>query len=1547
MLYRILLTKGVKSEGFIGRILAILLAIFISAFSGVAQTATASATEGCVPLTVNFDGKGSNYNWASGNGSVSNGTEKPTFIYGTAGTYTAVARDVGTNAVVNSFTIDVYDMPTITISADVTNGCVPFAVSFDTLGATSIPYTNANWVFGDGTGISSSTAAATHTYANTGSFTVAVQLESNLSGCDLRTSVPNMITTVGAPDVEFEFSPESSCSTPVTVAFTNLTTDVSSLSYAWDFGDGATETDESPSHTYTAEGTYTVELTATNASGCSASVTEFYTINQPSAVIDAPDTVCLNAGQTFSEVTGGNAVWDFSAASGVFVVNNDGDFEPITSTDEESVEVYFRQAGNQTVELQLNSSCGNESVTKTIFVQELSIDPVLDKAYSCENPVDVVFDVNTDAENATFQWIFSDGTDTLAQSVTRTYYEGADTIDFGIIEQNLDTAYLVVTQPASATRALCFDTVSVTFEHFPLNVKAEPDGGFNNLCEGTTLSFTDSIAITTTIDLITGLPIDAISTWRWQIYDESNTQVLEEIGTGPTIDVLDHDFDAGSYKIYLDATTTTGCTDTSFAVDVMVGEPLTGGVDFDFDTFDSSGTPETNFCIGDEVTYSVTLSDPRIDAFHFYSDNNRVFHQPEDTTVTWTLGTDLGSHDVTLEVEVDGCLSSHTINNQLNINGAVAEVTYEASCDYNYQFISASRSFPSTATTLSWEFRDDNTTAASATVSHDYAPVGAGDYRVVLTADDAASGCASDVDSVLVTPRLAIADIEVKDTLVCGGSEIVISAGNTEGQRSCRGLTFRFPTFESIQRPITTFDSENTDSVTVTIPDYDELDIPNHFFQVIATDDNGCRDTINSDTIRASFIRVGADLNDTTITCKGIELTFSDTTTSSTSTLTEWEWKIWSGDLSLVDTIQGDDAVDTISYTFLEEPVGIDSFFVALQVTGDDGCRGGVRDTLAILPYIRLNSRIVSEGNNDALCDGDDARFSGRDRQNQGLDFAWDFGNLETDTTFLGGEVTETDYPIPGEYTVTMRYFQPSTGCADTLTRTVDVESAPNAGFETSVDGLAAICAGEIIEFRDASRETTGSVARVFWDLDNGDTGNDPTYTTIFEKGTFNVTLEASTDNGCTGTATRSFFIVGPEGDIVVDDNLICPDDSVLFTIENPVDVASIAWVFGDGTVDTTDQFTAQHQYLEGNIPSFNSILATSVLISSNGCERALDEQINFFRVAAAFQPFNEAGLPDSIHCENETVLLSEASLNADRFTWDFGDGSGSTEASPSHLFPAPGSYTIQQISENVAEGCVDTTTSSITILGIEDLNLQFPNDTICLGETFSASLIQPNDASSYLWTPSGATGSSMSFEPENTFTLTVEATNEVGCVSSLDRLITVIQPYAFNDWDTTIQEGKNAILPVVLLDSSYFFELTPVEGLSCLDCSFPSVSPSEDISYNLRIQSPFGCFDDNYSLTVFVIPPSFISMPQSFSPNGDGVNDVIYVKGWELEELMEFQVYNRWGELMFSTTNMEEGWNGTFKGRIQKTDIYVYKIKALGTVGDIVQKEGYINLIK
>ena len=87
--------------------------------------------------------------------------------------------------------------------------------------------------------------------------------------------------------------------------------------------------------------------------------------------------------------------------------------------------------------------------------------------------------------------------------------------------------------------------------------------------------------------------------------------------------------------------------------------------------------------------------------------------------------------------------------------------------------------------------------------------------------------------------------------------------------------------------------------------------------------------------------------------------------------------------------------------------------------------------------------------------------------------------------------------------------------------------------------------------------------------------------------------------------------------------------------------------------------------------------------------------------------------------------------------------------------------------------------------------------------------------------------------------------------------------------------------------------------------------------------------------------------MPQAFSPNGDGINDEAKIGGKNFRELLEFNVYNRWGQLIFSTDDINKGWDGTFNGRLQTPEVYIYKIRAISNDGEIVSTEGYLNLIR
>ncbi|HII92149.1 MAG TPA: PKD domain-containing protein [Methanosarcina sp.] len=229
-----------------------------------------SPTSGRAPLNVKFTdtstGTPTKWKWDFGDGSKSF-LQNPTHKYSKAGVYTVkltVTNAAGINTATKSKYITVISKPVAAFSASPTSGKSPLDVKF-TDKSTGSP-TKWKWDFGDGT--SSTKQNPTHKYSKAGKYTVALTV-TNAAGINTATK-SNYITvtaTSQAPTADFWGWPLSG-KAPLKVTFTETSKGLPS-SWKWDFGDGKYSTEKSPTHTYSAAGTYTVKLTAINAAGSS------------------------------------------------------------------------------------------------------------------------------------------------------------------------------------------------------------------------------------------------------------------------------------------------------------------------------------------------------------------------------------------------------------------------------------------------------------------------------------------------------------------------------------------------------------------------------------------------------------------------------------------------------------------------------------------------------------------------------------------------------------------------------------------------------------------------------------------------------------------------------------------------------------------------------------------------------------------------------------------------------------------------------------------------------------------------------------------------------------------------------------------------------------------------------------------------------------------------------------------------------------------------------------------------------------------------------
>ena len=142
----------------------------------------------------------------------------------------------------------------------------------------------------------------------------------------------------------------------------------------------------------------------------------------------------------------------------------------------------------------------------------------------------------------------------------------------------------------------------------------------------------------------------------------------------------------------------------------------------------------------------------------------------------------------------------------------------------------------------------------------------------------------------------------------------------------------------------------------------------------------------------------------------------------------------------------------------------------------------------------------------------------------------------------------------------------------------------------------------------------------------------------------------------------------------------------------------------------------------------------------------------------------------------------------------------------------------------------------------------------------------------------------------------------------------------------------------------------SPVTGLNNAQISNPvAILPStiDSIRYTVKAETPEGCvgYDDILVIVFKTLPDIFV--PSAFTPNGDGLNDNIKPILVGMKEFKFFNIFNRYGQLIFSTNEIGKGWDGTFKGEKQGSGTFVYQAQAIDYLGKTVDKKGTIVLIR
>jgi gliding motility-associated-like protein len=1506
------------------------LFLFLASFAGLINSGicqTADVTQGCAPLTVNFSGPGNvtNYYWDFKDGSTSN-LKNPTNIFTKAGTYNVTFQETPTGAVIKTITIQVYASPSLSIKTG--TGCAPVAV---TLASTStfnaaISVSNYTWTFGDGQTAQSSAPSVSHTYTGIGPWNVTLNIHTNFPSCDQTKVFTGAVSLLTAPVAAFTTNPANTvtCKDTLDVIYTDATTHTQALTYAWNFGNGKTSTVQNPPSQRYFSGNYTATLTASYKGivGCTTSTSKTLTVGRPPVTMQVlKDTICIYDQATVSTTTPGTYLWNIGPNASAPQLN------------QSSVVISYTSPGLHTVKLSVTTPDGQCTDTKSvqIYVDEVTaaITPP-GPVNTCQSPdnINYIAVSNQSSANLLYNWhIYRIGPPSYngkllpdiiiknVSSVSQKYISDLDSIYYSKNALENYQADLTITSKITG----CHASASSLLNMWLANAQFKTN--ITKGCKPLTVTFTDSSS-TDKFTSWTSPVTNNITSWKW-VFGDGQTQ------TNLTKTPFQHVYaDTGVYNPYLVITTEHGCTDTSYAIEITVGMSLTT-VDFTSD--------KVSVCPGDSIHLSVVNPSPFVDAYHFVTDNNKVFHCGDDQTAAWAYNDVTGLQDVSLMLDNNGCYSTITKTNFITVKGAIAKLDYYALCNKPMEYHFTSKSI--SATSVSWDFGDGQTSTLN-TVAHTYAAVG--NYTVVLTASGA-GGCPATTDTAFIKVRQVKAKMII-DTLLCINSPYTFDASGSTGTEAFSACdysyTWQFPDLP-LMRPYTTPSSTapftfNTNGV--------------HKVRLIAKDVNGCRDTTTK-KIKVFNITVLPPTVDKTDICTPTIVTLKDNSVGDT-TLVKWEWNF--GD-SLIDTVSF--SQNSFTHTFKNPPLNGSFYDVSWVVTDALGCKTDLpiqpKPHTTINYYKPVSSITASPRPN--MCIGDSVILSASpfSRNGSHLSYAWDLGNGNTSTLQT---IPSIKYPV-GNYTVKLIYTETSTGCNDSTTQVISVQSYPKAEIFTAdpknpsvnLDSVSVFCAPQQLIFTDTTNQAPFATTRswFFSGQPAPNPNNLKSYSYGYNKGTYTVTLIDQTSNGCADTAVRKFDALRAQGTFTVTPKQLCRYDTISVKLNSDtINVSSYKWFFEGVEKDNqpSPKFAANsghHGWTLVNLELFEK-----------QCANTVTDSVFINEIVADFTRLDTIGL-DSAICllPSQGYKLFDASdikpPGPYTFSWDFGDGSTSTvNDNPVHNYKASGIYNVTLAISNGT--CKDTIRKAAVIN--PNPKVKGIGDTVCVGNVLHLQVDTPDATASYLWSPgtglADSTATSITVNLPHTLGYLLKETDSNGCTDSTIVSGIVIEHAPFPDnWDTTIVIGDYATLPVYG-HPVYNFSWTPTDSLSCLNCNYPKAHPLKDITYNLLVSDVRNCFTDPKTFTVKVHPETFLILPTAFTPNADGSNDILYVNGWGIKELKIFQIFNRWGQLIYSSNDITQGWDGKYNGTVQNEDVYVYKVTGIDWKDQEKHLEGYVNLL-
>ena len=509
------------------------------------------------------------------------------------------------------------------------------------------------------------------------------------------------------------------------------------------------------------------------------------------------------------------------------------------------------------------------------------------------------------------------------------------------------------------------------------------------------------------------------------------------------------------------------------------------------------------------------------------------------------------------------------------------------------------------------------------------------------------------------------------------------------------------------------------------------------------------------------------------------------------------------------------------------------------------------------------------------------------------------------------------------------------------------------------------VCDSGMINFKDTSDvgPYTKAVSYTwnFGDLSAPQTGLFPTishnYTTV---GNYTASMSFTTLGGCSGNITTPIIIAGSPK--VAVNGLISQCEPAILNfsgVENPIDPngpLTWAWDFGN------QQTSALQVPLSVSYPKAGQYKVQLIATNTKGCSDTTDKGIQYNLFIYPIPSVN-AGADVTI-CDTSTLQLLASGSPSTTYNWLAPTPPASlTCLNCNNPVASSPSSTFFVLNGTSPQGCAAKDTINVTVNTPVTVNAS-GTDSVCLGQSAT---LNATGAAIYNWTPAQGLNnpnianpvatpdaSQIGNAPSTVITYSVTGYDNKKCYSDTKSIdITAFNyPVIGLTPNATINVGGSYQINSTATTNIVSLNWTPSNTLSCANCLTPLATPTKTTKYVLTAINDGGCATSDSIRVQVICDGNNFFVPNTFSPNGDGVNDHFVVNGVGLNVIPSITIYNRWGQIVFQKSNFapnvpSEAWDGTFNGQPAPADVYVYTIQILCNNATLIPYHGNVTLIR